>query len=76
MGARISTGLVHREHTEARVLTPLGTVFVKVPGYHAEESSYPVLIEAAMDQAWQEFCNVSENPLARFCMRAVNVERH
>lgn len=57
MNARISTGKVYAEATEATVATPLGDIFVIVRGYHAERKSYPVLIEAALDLAWWRFCN-------------------
>jgi len=47
-----------RDWTEARVLTPVGTVYVTVSGYHAERALYGPLLEQAMDDAWRQFCNV------------------
>ena len=54
MGAKISIGKVYRDHTEARVATPLGTQFVRVPGYHCEDTG--PLISQALSQAWSNFC--------------------
>jgi hypothetical protein len=45
------------EVTRADVRTPLGDVRVAMSGYFAERGCYPVLIEAAMDKAWEMFCN-------------------
>jgi hypothetical protein len=46
-----------REWTEADVMTPFGEIHVNLPGYHAERPCYPALIDAAMDQAWLNFCS-------------------
>lgn len=50
-----------REFTEADVRTPLGDIWVSVPGYHAERRCYPVLIAAAANKAWSLFCEASSD---------------
>ena len=45
------------EWTEADVMTPCGEIHVSLPGYHAERSCYPELLDAAMHEAWAIFCN-------------------
>lgn len=57
MRAKISTGLVYADATDAEVMTPMGQTYIRVRGYHATREHYPVLIKAALDVAWGEFCN-------------------
>ena len=57
MRAKISTGRVYAEATDAEVMTPMGQTYIRVAGYHVERTSYPFLMQTAMDVAWGEFCN-------------------
>lgn len=57
MRAKISTGRVYADATDAEVMTPMGQIYVRVRGYHATKDKYPALMAAAMDVAWGEFCN-------------------
>jgi hypothetical protein len=49
-----------QEWTDATVRTELGEICVRVPGYHAERGSYPVLIEVALRNQWKQFCEAED----------------
>jgi len=55
--AKISTGNIYQDATDARVRTELGDVKLRIPGFKASPDAYPELIAAAEDVAWEVFCN-------------------
>jgi len=54
----------YREHTVADVMTPMGEIHVRLEGYHCERHLYQPLLDAAMDQAWLNFCSADTFAMA------------
>lgn len=55
----------YRDWTVADVMTPMGEIHVRLPGYHCERRLYQPLFDAAMDQAWLNFCTADSFAMVR-----------